>query len=47
MIIVKDNIIEYVCVYVKVNVFIFKKYFFVEEELFFLLIKEMLNIVIM
>lgn len=46
-IIVKDNVIENVCVYIKVNVFVFKKYFFVEEEFFFLLVKEMLRIVIM
>lgn len=47
LIIVKDNVIENVCVYIKVNVFIFKKYFFVEEEFFFLICEEMLSIVIM
>lgn len=47
IIIVKDNVIKNVCVYIKVNFFVFKNYFFVEEEFFFLLVNEMLSIVIM
>lgn len=45
LIIVKDNVIENVCVYIKVNVFVFKKFFFVEEEFFFFIIEEMICII--